>query len=109
MLNTECRQKLKNLLPDRIKIKDIDEDIDYFYNKINDNFDFFVWINDDRKVALIALCFYLGYHEVMTYKSVFYSLEHHQYQAAALSLLKHFFSSDDYAIKIAEIISHGHL
>lgn len=58
-----------------------EEDVNYFYNQLNNTFDWFKKLNDDRKIVLIDMCF-MGFRNFCKFKKLIAALEKHDYKAA---------------------------
>lgn len=89
----------------------LEDDIDYFYKKLSSNLPFFDELVDNRKIALINMCFNIGFQGFLKFKSMIIALEAKDYERAAheISSSKYATQNIDRAIRIASIMLTGDL
>lgn len=65
----------------------LDDDIDYFSNKLSSTLKFFDQMDEARKIALIDMCFNLGFNGLMGFTHMMFALELGDYERAADEML----------------------
>lgn len=65
-----------------------EEDVQYFYSKLFNDFDWFNRLNNDRKVVLIDMIFNLGYKNFLSFKRLISALSRDDYKEAAHEMLE---------------------
>lgn len=63
-----------------------DEDVNYFYRKLDSDFPWFKNLSEARKIVLIDMCF-MGYKKFLTFKKMLSALERGDYLKAAEEIL----------------------
>lgn len=92
-MTPDSRQKLKDLLAKdprfaQFSASELDNDITYFVYKLTEALGFFVKLSEERKIAIVYLCFVLGIHNFLQLKDVLLHLAKGEFQAAAKTLLE---------------------
>lgn len=85
-----------------------DNDMDYFYGKLASHFDWFNYLNDDRKIALISMCF-MGFQNFLTFKKMISALSRADYAMAAIEVMDSKYSTQVgmRAEEIAKVLRTG--
>lgn len=65
-----------------------DSDSQYFFDQLKDTFSWFQSLSDIRQVALIALCFLIGWKNVLSLSNLIFYLANFNYLGAAEELSK---------------------
>jgi lysozyme len=65
----------------------LDNDIIYFSNRLNHNFEFFGELDDCRKIVLINMCFNLGIGGLLGFKRMLRALQLCDYDAASKEMI----------------------
>lgn len=65
----------------------LDNDIDYFHDKLVYLLPFFEELNDVRKIVLIDMCFNLGVHGLMGFERMLQALADKKYGLAAMEMM----------------------
>lgn len=88
----------------------LDNDIQYFYSKLNE-FDWFLKLNDARKIALIDMCFNLGLKSFLEFKNMIAAIEKNDFDDASNHMLdsKWHEQVGNRAARLAEIVKTGEL
>lgn len=91
----------RNLSDRALETTIIDEmfenDIDYFFKFLSDKLYWFNQLNDNRKIAIIDMCFNLGTIKFLTFKKMFLCLECHDWEGAYNQII-----SSDYAKEVGK-------
>lgn len=66
----------------------LDDDIDYFYNKLSLYLKFFNGLSENRQLVLIDMCFNLGFNGFLKFKELMLALEGGNWQKAAAEILE---------------------
>ncbi len=66
----------------------LDQDIDYFYLKLNNYLGFFKHLDEARQLALVDMCFNVGVQGFLNFKNMILALEAHDYERAAYEMLE---------------------
>jgi GH24 family phage-related lysozyme (muramidase) len=88
----ESRDKLKGMLSKDSRFDDyspteIDQDIIYFVDKLQLTLSFFVTLTEERKIAIVYLCFILGVHNFLQLKHIIGYIANGEFTKAANELL----------------------
>ena len=89
----------------------LDEDVSYFLNKLNNSLKFWVDLNEARQIALLDMCFNVGYRGLMGFTDMMLALEVHDYERAAKEMLASKWASQvhERSTCLAEIMRTGEL
>jgi len=74
-------------MPDEWIIKQYNEDVNYHYTNLYESYPWFRDLNNDRQVALVDMCFNLGYRNFQSFKKMIRALENHRYDEASFEML----------------------
>lgn len=116
-MTPELMQKLREMMVlvlglsiDETKLP-FHDDMIYFYDKLSTYLPFFINLVDNRKIALIYMCFDLGIQEFLKLTNIILSLESQDYKRTAYEILKTKYAENNLVIvnKIASIIETGEL
>ena len=88
--------------------KQFNDDISFFHQQLEKEFEWFSSLNEPRQVALIDMCF-MGFKKLLTFKKMFHHLSHHNFKIAAKEILnsKWAMQVGDRAHTIAKMIELG--
>lgn len=64
-----------------------EHDVDYFYGKLLDTYDWFNLLNEARQIALIDMCFNLGFKKFQTFTNMIKACEIFDYDEVALQII----------------------
>ena len=67
-------------------IKQYNNDVNYFYNRLSTDFPWFNNLNEDRQIVLIDMAF-MGYKHFCSFKKMLWALSKEDYKLAALEML----------------------
>lgn len=83
-------------------------DVEYFYSFLTDNFDWFSELNEVRQVALVDMCF-MGTRPFLTFKKMIDALEKGDYNLAAQEIVNSKYEQQvgQRAMDIANLIKTG--
>lgn len=89
----------------------LDDDILYFYAKLNSQFSYFSHLNEDRQIALIDMCFNLGINHFLSFDKMNAALEINDFNTAADEIMHSKWEEQvgERAHQIAAIIRTGSL
>lgn len=73
-------------LPDAWINQQYEDDVNYFYQQLNNDYTWFKDLSDARKMVLIDMCF-MGYKSFQTFKKMLFALSMHNYERAADEML----------------------
>jgi lysozyme len=73
-------------LPESWINQQYDDDIQYFYKRLNEDYDWFKDLSDIRKMALINMCF-MGYRKFQGFKRMIGCLARSDFKSAAYEIL----------------------
>lgn len=73
-------------LPDSWINEQFDQDINYFYHQLKQDFPWYTELNDARQMVLIDMCF-MGYKAFKTFKKMLAALAIHDYNTAANEMM----------------------
>ena len=65
----------------------LDDDILYFSTKLHHFLECFIYLSENRQIALINMCFNLGVQGFLNFKDMISALESHDYERAAQEML----------------------
>lgn len=87
----------------------LDDDIFYFYTKLNHALPFFCDMSDNRQIALVDMCFNLGINGLLGFTQAIEALKNKDYEAAAKEMLDSKWAEQvgERANTLAEIIRTG--
>lgn len=87
-------------------LKMLEDDIMHFHNKLENNFDFYFLLSENRKSVLINMCFNLGWKGFNQFKRMLAALENEDYLSAADEMLDSLWASQvkDRAEELAEMM-----
>lgn len=87
----------------------LENDINYFNEKLENNLDFFNRLDENRKLALIDMCFNIGFNNFMKFNKMIDFLSKSKYKEAHDEMISSKWASQvgDRAIKLANIILDG--
>ncbi len=87
----------------------LDDDIIYFYSKLSQLCSYFNDLDENRKIALIDMCFNLGVHGFLGFNDLHTALEIHDYENASKAMLDSKWAQQvgERAITDANIIKTG--
>ena len=74
-------------LPDRYINELFNEDVDFCYSKLSENFVWFDGLSDDRKIVLLNMCYNLGWKRFLTFKKMLSAIEEKNYKLASDEML----------------------
>lgn len=74
-------------LPDEWIDSQYQEDVNYFYETLNFTFEFFKELNEDRQIALIDMCYNLGFKQFCKFSCMLDALQKHDYEKASYEML----------------------
>lgn len=99
----------RNLLPSEIDLM-FNNDVDYFYSKLNQKFPWFSKLNDARKIALVDLCF-AGFSTFCTFKKMIAAFEKFDFNKAADEIIDSLYAKQvgDRELDLAKIIRTGEM
>lgn len=105
MLSTDGKLKLKSLLVDHEKNINFEADYIYFYNKLNNFLLFFHKLDENRKIALLYSCFFIGVQGLIHSKEFLEAMHKSRYKEAAEEIAKisDAIMASSYIIKTGEI------
>lgn len=63
-----------------------EKDIEYFHEQLNKNFPWFKFLNPDRQVVLIDMCF-MGFKRFLGFKKMISALEKNDFVTASMEML----------------------
>lgn len=97
----------RGILPDEITLM-FNNDVDYFYEKLNKTFPWFAKLNEDRQIALIDMCF-MGFQKFLTFSKMIECLAKGDMKGAATQIINSKYDKEvgKRADDIAEIVSTG--
>lgn len=89
----------------------LDEDMMYFSAKLLQLFPYFEKLSENRKIALINMCFNIGVQNFMLFKNMHDALDKEDYSKAALAMLdsKWAQQAGQMAVILSQIIKTGEL
>ena len=89
----------------------LDGDITYFNDRLNEYLPFFKNMSEERQIALIDMCFNLGFNGFMKFKKMLLALERKDYEEAANEMIKSDWAEQvkKRAIDLSNIIRTGKL
>lgn len=95
-------------LSDEWVYSQLQSDIEYFYNQLNNTFSWFKDLNHDRQIVLIDMSF-MGFQRLLGFKEMFNHLSVHDYKGAALEMLASEWADDvgQRAVELAHAMSIG--
>jgi lysozyme len=73
-------------LPDSWISKQLEDDIQYFYNKLTEDYSWFRSLNEVRQIVLVDMCF-MGYKKFQSFKKMLIFLANFDYAGAAEEML----------------------
>ena len=65
----------------------LDDDILYFFSKLNHYLNFFTKLTESRQIALVDMCFNLGIQGLLQFKEMMLALESDDFERAAMEML----------------------
>lgn len=91
--------------------KQLDDDIDYFFDQLSKNFAWFDRLNEARKIALIDMCFNLGFKNFCEFKRMIYALQTKNFDKAAQEMLSSEWAKQvgKRAQELSEIVKTGEI
>jgi hypothetical protein len=100
--------KLKLFLEDWIS-EQFTEDMQYFYEKFSEDFLWFSGLNEDRKIALIALAAFIGYKNLCGLSNLIFALEAEDFEEATFEMIseKLVQLTKGQSAKLANVIATG--
>ena len=89
----------------------LDEDITYFYTKLNQFLHFFKRLDENRQIALVDMCFNLGMQGFLNFKHMILALEAEDYERAAQEMVNSKWADQvgNRAMTLAEIVRTGNI
>ena len=66
----------------------LNNDIEYFYNSLDERFPWFKNLDDTRKIILLNMSFNLGIKGLLSFKKMLQSLSIHSYLEASIQMLE---------------------
>lgn len=89
----------------------LDEDVAYFTHKLNYYLISFNYLSENRKIALIDMCFNLGIQGLLNFKEMISALDVHDYVRAADEMLNSKWAKQvgERAVKLASIMRTNEL
>lgn len=95
-------------LPESFLNQKYDEDVEFYHNKLLEDFKWYEGLIDVRKMVLIDMCF-MGYKTFKTFHKMFFALELHKYNIAAEEILNSDYADQVHgrAIENAEMMRTG--
>ena len=89
----------------------LDDDIQYFLDKLNHFLPFFTKMSENRQVALVDMCFNLGVQGFLNFRNMILALESGDYERAAREMLdsKWAEQTGERATTLANIIRTGNI
>ncbi len=89
----------------------LDEDILYFYSKLNHILKFFVDLSENRQIVLVDMCFNLGVQGLLNFTQMILALEAQDYDRAAQEMLNSKWAEQvgERASMLASIMKTGNL
>lgn len=85
-INPDITAKLIRSIVLHIGLRAIPEDIVYFSSQLNNQFDWFKQLNEDRQLILIDMCF-RGFREFCTLEKLITALSQQDYKQAAQEII----------------------
>ena len=97
----------RGVLPAEIDMM-CDHDMEYFYGKLNEHFEWFALLNEARQIALIDMCF-MGFQNFIKFEKMIAAFARHDYIAASHEILDSFYAKQvgKRADDLAKIINTG--
>lgn len=65
----------------------LDDDILYFFSKLNHYINFFTKLSEPRQIVLVDMCFNLGIQGLLQFKEMMLALESNDYERASVEML----------------------
>jgi lysozyme len=89
----------------------LDDDITYFFNKLNHFLPWFIKLNENRQIALVDMCFNVGVQGFLNFRKMLLALEGGDYALAADEMLDSEWRQQvgERATRLANIIRTGEL
>lgn len=72
-----------------IALELLNEDIHYYISKITHYFNRFAKLNDDQQIALVSLCHFIGWQNVISDQDLMSALDRNDYDHAARIMFMH--------------------
>lgn len=91
-MSPDATDRLKQLISQDTRFaqfspSEIESDIAYFVYKLTQALAWFITLTDQRKIAIIYLCFIIGIHNFLQLKHIIILLENGEFSKAAQALL----------------------
>ena len=89
----------------------LDDDISYFYSRLKSACNYFDALDDNRKIALVDMCFNLGVNGFLGFHDMQSAMERGDYEMAAQEMLDSKWATQvgERAITLANIVRTGEL
>lgn len=86
----------------------LNDDIDFFYQKLTNCFVWYSKLSENRKIALVNMCF-MGWLKFLTFNRMLAAFARQDYEAAAREMLDSKWARDvgDRAVRLAELVREG--
>lgn len=96
-------------LPDRYINELLNDDMDFFYQKLSGTFPWFNCLNDPRKIVLLNMCYNLGWKGFLSFQLMIGALSVKDYEIAACEMLDSKWAKQvgQRAIELAYIMEEG--
>lgn len=96
-------------LPDRYINELFNDDVDFCYAKLSENFSWFESIEDSRKIVLLNMCYNLGWKRFLTFRRMLAALQICDYELAACEMIDSKWAKQvgQRAAELAKIMEEG--